>query len=128
MKNKMKVVKDENVGKVQVSTFRKEKHLPKHAKSTVKVYGIWKSDAHEKDFMERVVSVYANMSSEYHLYATSAGDTLTVAARMIYGGNEVSFTEYTWMDAAGKVARAQGMESMVRPYWAIVSREEIMSV
>ena len=124
MKNKMKVVKDENVGKVQVSAFRKEKNLPRHAKSTVKVYGIWKSDAYEKDFMERVVSIYANMSSEYHLHVTSAGDMLTVAAWCLISKTsyEVTFTQYQWHVILERQVEGKQNTAM----WSIVGREQLL--
>jgi hypothetical protein len=103
------------------STFRKPKgEWKKHFANTVKVYGHWTTPEMEKDFTDRVVKVFQNMSQEHHLLVTVAGKTLVVTAlemRQSQGlaaqVREVSVSQYTWIERVGT--------------WAIVDRQALMS-
>lgn len=112
--------------------FRKPKGKPKHADSTVAVLGTWKSDKHEADFLNRVVSVYANMTDEYHLHATTCEDVLTVAAKekkFVQTGEtkrltfKATFTHYRWVIMNDPDTLKP---NPVTGYWAIVTREQLL--
>lgn len=112
---------------VPTSTFRKAKAKVRHADSTVKVFGHWESKEQELAF-ESVREVYANMSNEYHLLVTLAGNMLTVTAleeRMDTHNDkkvrDTSFTQYQWS------AGAEGWRGTPVGHWSIVERQHIMS-